>query len=337
MAGPQHKACNCRCLPPFPCIEGCPKSGLFTYDTVALTMTAPTYAYTTASDTFTYQNGTAVVNVYNPDVTAIGGSSVLRRRPNLSSFGYGYSQTARQCEWLWNDVRAVQSKWFDPTNNYTCLGGIVALDASIEDRTPYIPVNAIDPLSPWDRVLVPNPDYACNTCYCAGCGGTPDSNPRQYYRCGNFIYFTAGSLFIREGGPPAATPPTITGGVGGGYWYWVFDFIAYSGISWSFNRGTGFPVFQPPSHNAMSDAGTAPMDITNRHPNFGGRVVGGRALDSTQELSIRIRYVKQINCETDFEGASVTLPFDYIVPAGNVGEDFVMTTYPPSVSIAFTP
>lgn len=331
MAGPQHKACNCRCLPPFPCIEGCPKSGAFTYDTVALTMTAPTYAYTTASATFPLAQGTVVVNVYNPDVTAIGGTSVLWRRPNLSSFGYGYAQASRQCEWLWNDVRAVQSKWFDPVDNYTCRGGIVALDAIIQDRPPYIPVNAIDPSSPWDRVLVANPDYDCNTCYCAGCGGTPDNNPRQYYRCGNFIYFTAGVLYIREGGPPAATPPTITGGVGGGYWYWVFDFIAYSAISWSFNRAN------PPSHNAMSAAGRRPQDITNDHPNFGGYVVGGRALDAYQELSILIRYVKQINCSTDFEGASVTLPFDSIVPAGNLGEDFVMTTYPASVSIALTP
>ena len=297
-------------------------------------MTAPTYGYTTASDTFTYQNGTAVVNVYNPDVTAIGGSKVLRRRPNLSSFGYGYVGGI-DCQWLWNDVRAVQSKWFDPTNNYTCTGGIIALDATITDQSPYIPVNAIDPSSPWDQVLVPNPDYACNTCYCAGCGGTPDSNPRQYYRCGNFVYFSSGVLYIQEGIAPAATPPIFTGSVGGGYWYWVFDFIAYSAISWSFNRGTGFPSYQPPAHNAMSDAGTAPMDITTDNPNFGGRVVGGRALDANQELNIRIRYVKQINCDTDFEGAAVTLTFDKIVyPDLNT---FVMTTYPPSISIALTP
>jgi len=298
-------------------------------------MVAPTYAYTTATDTFAFNLGTAVVNVYNPAVTAIGGTKTLRRRPNASAFGYGAWVGDRDCQWLWNDVLAVQSKWFDPTENYTCAGGVIALDGTIEDRTPYEPVNAIDPSSPWDRVLVPNPDYACNTCYCAGCGGTPNSNPRQYYRCGNFPYFSAGVLSIVESTAPAASAPILGApSTGGGYWYWVFDFKAFSQISWSYNRSVSSGLSA--AHNAMSSAGIPPYDITNNQPRFGGRVVGGRALDANQEQQIIIRYVKQINCATDFEGSPITLTFDRIVPVGNPGETFVMSTYPSSVTITLS-
>ena len=297
-------------------------------------MVAPTYAYTTASDTFAILSGTAVVNVYNPDVTSIGGTKTLRRRPNSSAFGYGAGGGSADCQWLWNDVLAVQSKWFDPTENYTCDGGIIPLPGIIEDRTPYEPINAVDSLSPWDRVLVPNPDYACNTCYCAGCGGTPDSNPRQYYRCGNFPYFSSGVLYIAEGGAPAASAPIFGGSsTGGGYWYWVFDFKAFSGISWSFNRTATSTLSE--AHNAMSSAGVPPQDNTNNKPNFGGRVVGGRALDANQELSICIRYVKQINCATDFEGSPVTLTFDRIVNSGNP-DLFTMSTYPSSLTVTLS-
>ena len=298
-------------------------------------MVAPTYAYTTASDTFTYNLGTAVVNVYNPAVTAIGGTQTLQRRPNLSAFGYGAQGGSADCQWLWNDVLAVQSKWFDPTENYTCAGGIIPLDGTITDGTPYEPVNAVDSSSPWDRVFVPNPDYACDTCYCAGCGGTSTTNPRQHYRCGNFIYFSSGVLYIAEGGAPAGSPPIFGGAVmGGGYWYWVFDFKAFSAISWSFNRSATSGLSE--AHNAMSSAGIPPYDIINNQPNFGGHVVGGRALDANQELQIVIRYVKQIDCATDFEGSPITLTFDRIVPIGNPGETFVMSTYPSSVTITLS-
>lgn len=300
-------------------------------------MVAPTYAYTTASDTFTYSGGTAVANVYNPDVTAIGTYKDLWRRPNSAAFGYGQRTGTSDCQWLWNNPLAVQSKWFDPNNAYSCPpGGPPYLGGSITDLTPYTPVNAIDSASPWDRVLITNPDYDCNTCVCAGCGGTSATNPRQHYRCGNFVYYSAGVLYIAESTAPAGSPPIFAGSItGGGYWYWVFEFRAQATCSWSYNRTS--PPGASEIHDASSPAGTYGIDVVNVEPAFGGHVVGGRALNNgDQQQAVWIRYVKEIDCDTDFEGTAVTLPFDRIStsPAGRI---FTMTTYPASVSIELTP
>lgn len=330
MPGPYNKTCNCRCLPPFPCIEGCAKSGDFTYETVRVNMVSPTYSYTTASDSFRYNTGDAVVHIFNPDVTAIGTYKDLQRRPNSAAFGYGQRVGSSDCQWLWNNPTAVHSKWLRSRVGDTCGG--VAVPATISIGSSYVPVNAVDATSPWDRVLLSNPDYDCGTCFCPGCSGTQISNPRRHYRCGNIIYYSAGVLYIAESGAPAGSPPIYSGSLpGGGHWYWVFEFKAYGNIAWSYNSDSKLTI------DAMSGAGTAGIDNTNNEPNFGGHVVGGRALDNgDQESLVLLQYAKEIDCSTDFEGLPVTIPFDrnFNTPPGR---SFTMDTYPASVSIELTP
>jgi hypothetical protein len=80
--------------------------------------------------------------------------------------GYGASGsftpsgTLFPCQWLWNDVAI-----------YNTIGHRVAVTSSpysqvhseIEVGTPYEPVNAIDPASPWNRVITPITDSRCGT------------------------------------------------------------------------------------------------------------------------------------------------------------------------------
>ena len=293
-------------------------------------MASPTYSYTTASDSFRYNIGDAVVNIYNPDVTAIGPYKDLYRRPNSAAFGYGQRVGTSDCQWLWNNPLAVPSKWLWP-NFPNCTGGTGYVLASVTDSSPYVPANAVDATSPWDRVLLANPDYDCGTCYCPGCGSML-GNPRGHYRCGNIIYYSAGVLYIVESTAPAGSPPIYPGPItGGGHWYWVFDFKAYGNISWSYNSDNRIV------RTAVSGAGTWGIDGTNFEPDFGGRVVGGRSLDSDgQESIVILQYVKEIDCDTDFEGSPITLPLDkvYNDPAARY---FIMDTYPASVSIELTP
>jgi len=317
-AGPFHKTCNCRCLPPFPCIEGCAKSGNFQYNTIALTMTAPTYSYTTASDTFTYLEGTAVANIYNPDVTAIGPSKTLKRRPNSSAFGYGQKTGSSDCQWLWNNPTAMQSIVLDP-NFCVCAGATSppCVSSLSTESAPYTPVNASDSTSPWDRVIIANPDYLCGTCYCTGCGSIV-ANPRGHYYCGNLVYYSAGVLYIAESGATYGAAPYS------GYWYWVFDFKAVGACSWSYNR-IQHPNYPFEGYPELHRAGWT-------QPNFGGRVVGGCALDGLHPSIVTLRYAKQINCNTDFEGTPVTIPFhQYLDQTGPY--TYAMITYPSSVSI----
>lgn len=330
MPGPFHKSCNCRCLPPFPCIEGCAKSGDFTYDEIALTMDSPTWSYSTASDSFRYNSGDAVVNTYNPDIGAIGPSKTLKRRPNSSAFGYGQKTGSSDCQWLWNDPIVVPSMWLWP-NFLNCNSPFFPwpyTSAIVTDGTPYVPVNAIDSTSPWDRQLITNPNYLCGTCYCTGCGSMT-ANPRGHYRCGNFAYYSSAVLFIMESGPPNALPPIIPY-TGSGHWYWVMDFKAFNGVSWSYNSDTLI------TRTAMSAAGTWAIDHVNATPNFGGRSIGGISYDGASELSVTLEYAKEIDCDTDFEGTPITLPFDrYFSQSSAI--TYVVDTYPASVAITLTP
>lgn len=323
--GPYHKSCSCRCLPPFPCIEGCAKSGDFTYDSIRLNMTAPTWSYSTASDSFRYNSGDAVVNVYNPDISEIGPSQDLRRRPNSSAFGYGQKVGSSDCQWLWNNPIAVPSKWLWP--NFNFCSSPPKIPASLTDGTPYVPVNALDSTDPWDRVLIANPDYDCGDCYCPGCGSM-SGNPRGHYRCGNIIYYSSGVLYIAESGPPAGSAP-IYPTTGTGHWYWVFDFKAYGGLSWLYNKD------DLSTRSASSSAGTWGIDLVSQ-PNFGGHVVDGVALDGRHETALTLQYAKEIDCDTDFEGTPVVIPFNkYFDPTSQ--QVYVLDTYPSSVSIELTP
>lgn len=322
--------CNCRCTPEvFTCIPGCSKSGLFDYSKISLTMTAPTYSYTTASDSFTYNGGDAVANVYNSDVTGIDGTHDLWKRPNSSAVGYGQKTGSSECQWLWNNPIAVPSLWLWP-NFLNCNSPFFPLPytaAEIRDGTPYVPVNAIDSADPWDRVLVTNPDTDCGNCFCAGCGSM-FSNPRGHYRCGNIVYYSAGSLYVIEGGAPAGSPPIYTPS-GTGYYYWIFEFKASSAESFSYNKNIsgGSPIVR----TAGSSAGTFGIDFVTK-PDFGGHVVGGIALDSIHESLITIQYAKEIDCDTDFEGSPIVIPFDQVIDETN-DLSYVMDSYPSSVTI----
>lgn len=322
--GPYHKTCNCRCLPPFPCIEGCAKSGDFTYDTVALTMTAPTYSYTTASDSFRYNVGDAVANIYNSDISAVGPSKTLKRRPNSAAFGYGQKNGSSDCQWLWNDPIAVPSMVLYP-NFLNCDAPFYPLPYTpsvVTDGTPYVPVNAIDSTSPWDRVLIANPDYLCSTCYCTGCGSF-SSNPRGHYQCGNVVYYSSAVLYIIEGGVPGVVAPYYTP-LGSGYWYWILDFKAFGGHSWSYNSDSQV------TRTAVTSA------LGGNQPNFGGHVTGGVAMDGLNPQIVTLQYAKEIDCDTDFEGTAITLPFSkYIDQSGPY--TYLVDTYPSSVTIALTP
>ena len=321
MVGPFHKTCNCRCLPPFPCIEGCAKSGNFQYNTILLNMVSPTYTYTTASDTFTHIEGTAVANVYNPDVTAIGASKTLKRRPNSSAFGYGQKVGSSDCQWLWNNPLAVSDVLLSP-NFCGCFGESTpgCVSAFVTTPAAYIPVNAIDSTSPWDRVIPPNSDYRCGTCYCTGCGSIL-ANPRGHYVCKDLIYYSSGVLYIAESGVTYGAAPYS------GYWYWVFDFKATGAFSWSYNR-IQHPNYPYEGYQEIHNAGLVQQ-------NFSGRVVGGCALDGGHPTAVTLRYAKRINCDTDFEGTPVTIPFhQYLDQVGIY--TYTMATYPSSVSIELT-
>ena len=316
---------GCCCSPPFECIPDCPKSGNFTYDNIKLNMEAPTYSLFTDSDSFRYKVGDAVANVYNPDVEEIGPSKDLRKRPNTSAFGYGQRVGSSGCLWLWNNPIAVPSKWLYQ-NFLNCNSPFFPLPytpSSITDGTSYVPVNAVDSTDPWDRVLIANADTDCDDCFCAGCG-TMSLNPRGHYRCGNIIYYTAGSLYIIESGAPAGSPPYYTAG-GSGYLYWVFEFKVMSNWSWSFNTDTQF------TRTAMSGAGTFGIDLTNQ-PNFGGQSVGGVALDGAHPSIAIVQYAKAIDCDTDFEGDPVVIPFNsYVDKFSDI--TITLDTYPTEVSI----
>lgn len=325
MPGPYHKTCNCRCLPPFPCIEGCAKSGDFTYDSVTLNMTSPTWSYSTASDSFRYNSGDAVANIYNADISAVGPGKTLYRRPNSSAFGYGQKTGSSDCQWLWNDPIAVPSMWLYP--NFTNCGSGSAVPGSISDGTPYVPVNAIDSASPWDRQLIANPDYLCSTCYCSGCGSFL-GNPRGHYMCGNILYYSSAVLYIIEGGAPAGSPPYYNP-AGSGHWYWILDFKAFGGWSWSYNSDS---LLQ---RQAGSSGGTWGISYFAM-PSFGGHVVGGTALDGAFESLVVLQYAKEIDCDTDFEGTPITLPFSrYFDPTGSL--TYLVDTYPSSVTVELTP
>ena len=331
MPGPFHLNCNCNCLPPFPCIEGCAKSGDFNYDEVTIGMSAaPTWSYSTGSDTFAYNNGTAVVNSYVPDVTDFGTSQSLWKRPDSSSFGYGQSSGTSVCQWLWNSPIAVPSKWLWP--NFThCVGepSYPQVESLVADGTPYIPVNAVDSSSPWDRVLIANPDYDCGTCYCPGCGSIV-GNPRGHYRCGNLIYFSSVLLYIAQSGVPAGSPP-IYPTAGSGHWYWIVEFKAYGNFDWSYN--SEFSVSPPTAevHTAGSGAGAYPVDRIFPS-SFGGHTIGGIAFDDRFETIGIIQYAKEIDCDTDFEGTSVTIPFNKLIDAG-ADAVYTFDSYPSSVTL----
>ena len=288
-------------------------------------MTAPTWGYSTASDSFRLTTGDAVCNTYNPDIGAIGPSKTLRRRPNAFAHGYGQKSGSSDCQWLWNDPLAVQSLWLYP-NFFNCGSG-PAVTAFVRDSTPYVPVNAIDATSPWDRVLIPNPDYECGTCYCAPATCT---TARQRYRCGNFQYYSSAVLYILEAGPPNATAPIISYPTGsGGHWYWVVDFQALNAVSWSFNSDNRL------TREAMSSAGVWGVDLTNTTPNFGGRNIGGIAYDGFSETNLRLQYAKEIDCNEDFEGDPITLTLDRYFQQFD-DRTYVLDTYPSTVTITLT-
>jgi len=325
MPGPFHKSCNCRCLPPFPCIEGCADSGNFTYETVRVNMTAPTYTYTTASDSFRYNTGNAFASVYNPDITAIGPYKDLVRRPNSASFGYGQKTGTSDCQWLWNDPIAVPTKILWP-NFLNCNAPFYPppyTGSSASAGTPYEPVNSIDATSPWDRQLIANPDYDCGACYCPGCGSL-SGNPRGHYLCSDVLYYSSGVLHIIEGGIPGGTPPyaydtTHYNPFGSGYWYWLFEFKALGGVLWSYNSDS----------QVTRTAGAT-------QPSFGGHVVGGVALDGRHPTITFLQYAKEIDCDTDFLGTPITLPFHLQVDSASE-LSYVLSTYPSSVTIELTP
>lgn len=293
-------------------------------------MTAPTYSYTTASDTTSYNGGDAVINAYNPDIAAIDGTHDLWKRSSGSAFGYGQKVGSSECQWLWNDVLAAPSLWLWP-NFLNCNSPFFPppyTPADIRDGTPYVPVNAIDSANPWDKVLIANPDSDCSNCFCAGCGSM-GGNPRGHYRCGNIVYYSAGSLYIVEGGAPAGSPPIYTP-IGTGHYYWIFEFKAAGGASWKYNKNVATGA-SPVVRTAGGSGGTLGTDLLVT-PDLGGHVVGGIAFDATHESLITIQYAKEIDCETDFEGNPIVIPFDKVIDETS-DLSYVMDSYPSSVTI----
>ena len=156
------------------------------------------------------------------------------------------------------------------------------------------------------------------------------ANPRGHYRCGNILYYTAGSLYIAESGAPAGSPPYYTAGAGSGYLYWVFEFKVFGSASFSFNRIAAPPTYSE-SHTAGSSAGTNGIDLVTT-PDFGGHVVGGIEFDAIHEGIATVQYAKAIDCGIDFEGSPITLLFNAEVDPSNP-LSYVMDSYPSSVTI----
>lgn len=287
-------------------------------------MTAPTWSYYSESKSFAYVGGTGEVHFYVPDISAVGGSDkMLRKRRATDIFGYGMLSGSSLCQWLWNDVVAIPSLWLWP--NFINCGIGPAVDAEIDEGTPYTPENATNPSWPWDRVFVTNPDSRCGDCYCAGCSS---GDARAHYRCGNMRTRTSACLYIQEGGAPSGGFPTV----GSGYFYWVFKFAASTAVQSMYNR-TFIPDVQSEVHEASSYAGTFGIDKVISI-NLGGEVVGNNAFDEAVPSIVTVMYAKEIDCETDFNGSPVTIPFwEIISPSSTI--TLVLDTYPSSVEIEF--
>lgn len=317
-------------LPPWGCVPVCSESGGYDENTIILSMTAPTWSYSSESKAFTYNSGDADVHFFVPDISAVGGGDkMLRKRRSGDGFGNGMLTGGSLCQWLWNDVTAIPSLWLWP-NFLNCNSPFFPppyTEAEIAEGTPYTPENATNASWPWDRVFVANPDALCSTCYCSGCGSM-SANPRGHYRCGNMRVFTAACLYIYQGGAPSGGFPTV----GTGHYYWVLKYTASTCVSSTYNRTLAASGISE-THLATSNAGTLGID-TLFPPDFGGELVGGNLFDATPQALVTVMYAKEVDCSSDFDGTPVTIPFWEIIGPSN---DLTLTldTYPSSLTIEF--
>ena len=206
---------------------------------------------------------------YASDASNIASGIQLRKRTSTSQTGYGYSVGTSLCQWLWNDVIAVQSLY-----HWRTTGGTPSTyyEGQTIELAQYTPLNATDSTSPWNRVTTLITDTTCGTCVWSGC-----TNLEDKWRCITGLYSNYSRLELVE--------------VSAGVYWWLLTVQSYSerSVSGAFTLNGAHPIG---SGYSGAKGGTC------------GNYSGTGALPVAQR-----RYNKVVDCSSDFDGEPIVLSF----------------------------
>jgi len=205
---------------------------------------------------------------YASDAAEIVSGIQLRKRTSTSETGYGHIVGSSLCQWLWNDPIAVQSLYHLRTTGgspSTYYEGVTT------ELAQYVPVNATDSTSPWNRVITTISDATCGTCVWSGCTDLADK-----WRCITGAYWSHVSLVV-----------DIVSSVP--YWLLTVRVYVERSVSGNSTAGGAHPI-----GSVYGGAGGGSCG------NFAGTIAG--------QLAQR-RYRKAIDCASDFSGSPIVLPF----------------------------
>jgi hypothetical protein len=213
---------------------------------------------------------------YAADAANIVSGIELRKRTSTLETGYGYLIGSSLCQWLWNDPIAVQSLY-----HWRTTGGSPSTfyEGTTTELSQYVPVNATDATSPWNRVLTTITDPTCGSCVWTGC-----TNAADKWKCITGVYWSHVRLdTVLFSGVP----------------YWLVTVRAY------LERSVSGPFSNQGAHPIGSLYGGA-----------GGGSCGNYIGTNAGQLAER-RYRKAIDCNADFNGDPIVLSF-YDSPGGSL-------------------
>jgi len=162
--------------------------------------------------------------------SSIASGVTARKRQSLSETGIGHKSsmaTGKElCQWLWNDPVYYRYVYHQ---NLAGWGGAYPAEATLVDS--YVPENATDSTSPWNRVV----ESSSAGTICGDCVPPDPCDSADKWKCGQHLSFVSGVLYLASGYTPYSELSTYNcidneyvlfkpkAATGTFTWFWVFE------------------------------------------------------------------------------------------------------------------